>query len=169
MKEDFKINLNIEIKAKDPLRVVDFAIKKACLNNSRYNRIWCVFDKDEFTDQNFNEAIKKAEKRKIGVAYSNKSFELWLYLHFHLLESALDNQGYIEKLNEFFDKNLKRTYKKNDKEIYSLLKKMMDKAMRHAKKLYSKSNKDNPAKVDPSTTVHLLIKELQKKKELSEL
>ncbi|MCD4783568.1 MAG: RloB family protein [Candidatus Eremiobacteraeota bacterium] len=170
LKDDFGIrDLKVEVKSKDPHRIVDYALKKSCLKKSRYNRIWCVLDKDNSTDQNFNDAVTTAGNREIGVAYSNKSFELWLYLHFHYSESAQSSQEYEDKLKGLFKKHFDKTYEKNDKEIFSLLRDKMERAIRHAEKLYSKRNKDSPAKADPSTTVHRLIKELQKKAELSEL
>ena len=47
-----------------------------------YDQVWCVFDKDDFPDKNFNAAIALAKRNRIRVAYSNQSFELWYVLHF---------------------------------------------------------------------------------------
>ncbi len=40
-----------------------------------YDRIWCVFDKDDFKDEDFNNAIQIAEADNFGIAYSNQAFE----------------------------------------------------------------------------------------------
>ena len=49
-----------------------------------YDQVWCVFDRDDFPAQDFNEAVRLAEQL-FGpgrVAYSNQAFEYWLLLHF---------------------------------------------------------------------------------------
>ena len=52
-----------------------------------YDQVWCVFDKDDFSVNNFNNAITLSEANNFGVAYSNQAFEYWLILHFD------DHQG----------------------------------------------------------------------------
>ena len=59
---------------------------KQLAKRKKYDQIWCVFDADPKLDntkqaQNFNNAIKLAEKHKFGIAYSNQAFEYWLILH----------------------------------------------------------------------------------------
>lgn len=46
-----------------------------------------VFDKDDFDD--FDLAIEMGEAKGYKVAWSNQSFEYWLYLHFRYSDSAL--------------------------------------------------------------------------------
>lgn len=59
------------------------------LKGNEYDQVWCVFDKDDFPADDFNEAVRLAEHLfgEGRVAYSNQSFEYWLLLHF------LDHQG----------------------------------------------------------------------------
>ena len=67
-------------------KVVEEAIelkKQADMKNDPYDRVWAVFDKDDFPDADFNAAILKAESNHIGCAWSNEAFELWYLLHFH--------------------------------------------------------------------------------------
>lgn len=52
-----------------------------------YQNVWVVFDKDDFGD--FNQAIKQGIDKGYKVAWSNQSFEYWLYLHFYYTASAL--------------------------------------------------------------------------------
>ena len=44
-------------------------------NEKEYEQVWCVFDKDDFTENDFNSAIQIAESKNFNVAYSNQSFE----------------------------------------------------------------------------------------------
>ena len=69
-----------------------------------------VFDRDAFGKGSFNHAIKLAglqRKAYPGIeryiaAWSNESFELWIYLHFHYTDSAMARQELNAKLTEIF-------------------------------------------------------------------
>lgn len=65
-----------------------------------YQNIWVVFDKDDFDD--FDEAIRIGESKGYSIAWSNQSFEYWLYLHFAYSDTALHRDDWNEKLNEIF-------------------------------------------------------------------
>ncbi|MCD4785849.1 MAG: RloB family protein [Candidatus Eremiobacteraeota bacterium] len=165
----FKIKLkknNIEIICEPvaPDQVVNTAIKRRKnAKKERYNQVWCVFDKDDltFTDECFNSAIRTAQSEGIGVAYSNESFELWFYLHFCYCDSPLSRSVLFKKVKEKFDENFRREYEKNDKKILKLLEDKIETAIRHSSKLYSQYDHKNPAKDNPSTTVHLLVEKLR--------
>ena len=45
-----------------------------------YGNIWCVFDKDSFSAEQFNGAITKAKNENISVAWSNEAIELWFWI-----------------------------------------------------------------------------------------
>jgi hypothetical protein len=91
------ISVITAVEAKSPLQVVEYAIK-AQQRKEGYNAVWCVFDKDDFTD--FDDAITYAERHKIGAAFSNQAFEVWLINHFRLLDSALHRNKYNEELSK---------------------------------------------------------------------
>lgn len=60
------------------LGLVRSAIKERDLAKQRgkvYDNYWVVFDKDDFPEQNFNDAIKLAKENGFNVAYSNQAFE----------------------------------------------------------------------------------------------
>ncbi len=42
--------------------------------NDHYDQVWCVFDKDDFPDTEFNNAIHMAESNGFGIAYTNQAF-----------------------------------------------------------------------------------------------
>lgn len=46
------------------------------------DEIWCVFDRDDNTDNDLRSAEALAKASKYNIAYSNPSFELWYLLHF---------------------------------------------------------------------------------------
>jgi len=114
-----------------------------------------VFDKDSFTADHFNRALQLATREGINVAYSNEAFELWYVLHFEYLDAAISRNGYIKKLKERFGE-----YNKNDKNMYSKCYAFQSDAIRNAKRLLAEHTSSNPAFMHPSTTVHLLVEEL---------
>ena len=140
-----------------------------------YDQVWVVFDKDEHNAQNFNNAIKMAEKECFGVAYSNQAFEYWLLLHFN------DHQGmplhrslYNEMLNKYLTPfqahydgegtkiispvlfNLLQGTDPQTKNIRQTL------AIKRAKKIYKQYPHSSPATEESSTTVFRLIEEIVK-------
>ena len=46
-----------------------------------YDQCWVVFDKDDYPDNDFNQAIQLAKSNGFRVAYSNQAFEYWFLLH----------------------------------------------------------------------------------------
>ena len=106
-----KFPVNIELvkvvvdgKGANTLSLVEDAIhrgKEAASQHKQYNQIWCVFDRDSFPAENFNKAIKVAEKNKIRVAYSNQCIELWFLLHYCFFDSAIDRHDYILVFHRF--------------------------------------------------------------------
>lgn len=59
-----------------------------------YDEVWCVFDRDSFPAQNFNNALSLAKNNNINVAYSNEAFEIWYLLHFHYHDAATSRAQY---------------------------------------------------------------------------
>lgn len=126
-------------------------------DNIEFDQVWCVFDRDDFYD-NFNNAIFRAKNIGFRIAYSNEAFELWYLLHFIYFDSSITRVDYIRKLNEHLDIE----YKKNSTEMYEILLPNQSVAINRAKRLLSNYTGANPNKEEPSTTVHLLVEDLNK-------
>ncbi len=143
----------------------------------KYDQVWCVFDKDDFADNDFNNAIAIAEGYKFNVAYSNQAFEYWLILHFE------DHQGGAKPRSDYG--NTLNTYltpfgisydAKSSKvitsDIFELLLTKDPKTgktyrqlaqERAAKNLqYHIDEGNTPAQSESCTLVHLLVQELEK-------
>lgn len=131
----------------------------------KFDRVWVVFDKDDFND--FNEAIALAEKKGFMAAWSNEAFELWYLLHFVYLDAAISRADYIKKLeNEIrrIDGFAAYNYKKNDAGIYSLLQRIGDEpqAKQRAAKLRAMFDDTKDYKSHkPCTCVDVLVDELE--------
>jgi len=74
--------IQIEVKGvgENPSKLVESA--KDLKKQEDYDQVWCVFDRDNWLPQDFNNAIQNAENQNFNVAYSNEAFELWYVLHF---------------------------------------------------------------------------------------
>lgn len=130
-----------------------------------YQNIWVVFDKDDFED--FDQAIKDGMNKGYKIAWSNQSFEYWLYLHFCYSDAALHREDWNKKLDEIFNQYQLGTgsYRKNDENIYAFVDTYdgVNQAIKNAKRRMSafKKDVDKPSKFDPGTTVYQLVEELK--------
>lgn len=158
------VKVEIEGIGQDPLNVVKAAIELREKREERpllpqFDEVWAVFDKDDFPDENFNNAIKKAKGVGIEPAYSNEAFELWYVLHFRYLDTAISREQYIIFLKSVFG-----NYEKNDPKIYNKLQQHPDsdetRAIKWAKKIYEQRANITPAKDKPVTRVYELVKRL---------
>lgn len=171
--EEFKKEINtkyngsiesyvIEIKGigKETIRVIEEINEFTRYSPIIYENIWAVFDKDDFPEADFDNAISKAENTGIKVAWSNECFELWYLLHFSYCQSALKRNEIERKLNAEFIKLGKNSgYDKVDPENYHYLKPLTSTAIRNANKLLENMDAA-PSKTNPATKVHLLVIEL---------
>ncbi len=139
-----------------PSKLVDKALELGAQGD--YEQIWCVFDRDDQSVGDFNGAIQRAESQGVYVAYSNQAFELWYLLHFHFYNAPMRRVDYTEKLGEL----LPRPYRKNDSDMYDQLYSRQAIAIRNADRLLGQYAPRNPGTDDPSTTVHLLVMELNR-------
>lgn len=126
-----------------------------------YDQYWVVFDKDDFPNNDFNNAIALAENNGIKVAYSNQAFELWFLLHYNLVQGAMHRNQYASKLNEHLD----FAYTKErgiGALMYQVLLPKQNDAIRNAHNILQQWNGVSPAQAESSTKVHLLVEELNK-------
>jgi len=173
-RNNIKIIINEKTKEKrrgrPTINLVNFVLNFVEIKNINLenDECWVVFDKDDF--KNFNDAIIKAESNNLKVAYSNECFELWFLLHFNYMSSAIGRSDYNKKITENYrnltgDKEYK--YNKN-KGLFSLIEIIKDReleAIKNAKNLLLEfKDEESFLKKDPSTTVHLLVEELNKLK-----
>lgn len=143
--------------------VVNKAIElrdKAEKDGEPYIEAWAVFDKDDFPEENFERAIKLAAENRIKCAYSIECFELWYLLHFNYYDTGMHRTDYFDKLSQL----LKEPYAKNSENMYELLKRKTNTAIKNASKLYLKQCKQPLAKQNPVTLVFELVEKLKGQK-----
>lgn len=139
----------------DPLSLVKETI--GLREKGDYDQVWCVFDVEDHSVKDVNEVLNLAHENNIQVAISNQAFELWYLLHFHYHNTATDRKLYREKLTS----SLGFGYEKNIC-IYPYLIDRQETALQNARRLLKLYRPYDPARNDPSTTVHCLVEELNR-------
>lgn len=128
--------IKVEFQNNDPLKLVNYAVEQ----KSSANRVWCVFDKDYFTDESIYQAMALAKANGVGVAFSNAAFEVWLIDHFKQFETEKD----ADALQDILDKLLKENgyskgYEKNDAEVITkVFLPLLDDAVQNADVVHQK-------------------------------
>ncbi len=156
-----------------PTGVLADLVNHQCDNGKTYQEFehkWIVIDRDKervngggHTKEDFNNAIKDAEKLEVDVAYAIDSFEIWYLLHFDYRDTAISRDDILDtiikklkainlsKFDKLNKKNIKN--KENTKLIFVELLGMQETAIKNAERLLESSPENN----DPSTTVHKLV------------
>lgn len=151
--------------------VVEKAIELKKKNN--YDRVWAVFDKDEFPAKDFNETIALGDKNGIEVAWSNEAFELWYLYHFQNVTTGVPRKDYEEKISVAvnvspkYKSKKKYKYAKKDPNNYAVMTTYgsMDSAMRYAESKHLEYTDSRYANQNPCTTVYRLVRQLLGKDE----
>ena len=138
--------VTIEGKGQGTVSLIKETIAIRDKSNKEFDRVWAVFDKDDFND--FNDAI-----------------QLGYYLHFQYLDTGISRSQYIEKIereiqNRTNDSNYR--YKKKSPETFDILQRIGDEslAIKHAQRLRESFSGTDYAAHKPCTTVYELVEEL---------
>lgn len=153
-------DVHITGKSGDPLGVIRTAIsmKSAAKGKNKYDQVWAVFDRDNFSNARLGQAFLEARNEGIFVAFSNESFELWYLLHYNLRETSIGRKELCDELSELFGEK----YEKSSRKIFTKLKLHMKKAVTHAKYLVSSRPNEKAPQSNPYTGVYLLVEEFAK-------
>jgi len=128
--------------------------------NADGDQCWCVFDVDEFWNQNptkFKVAVKLAKDNDIHLAWSNECFELWYLLHFQALQTGVSRGDYSTKLRAHFKRLGGKIYTKNCS-VFDQILKNQPAAIKRAKQIFRKNKIEN----NPSTAVYKLVEKINK-------
>ena len=72
-------NIDIKGTGMNTTSLVIYTQRIVNYSNKVYGQVWVVFDKDDYSDVQFDLAIRNCD---YNVAWSNPNFELWLLAHF---------------------------------------------------------------------------------------
>lgn len=170
---------NIEVTGdcgSDPLSVVNHAIqllkkREEDQNEERkYDRVYCLIDRDEH--HHFDAAINKIyqfnkhiSKNILIPIRSWPCFEYWYICHFEYSRAVISKKGKKspgtvceEYLNKILKAKFGISYKKSDRQIYSLIEDYQKDGIRHSKQALRDAQ--DISSHNPSTEVHLLVEYL---------
>ena len=141
-----------------------------------FDEKWIVIDRDEIllgkkgvgghTKTNFCKALTQAAKLGVNVAWSNPCFELWLFLHFNYLDTAVTRKEIQKKVlacmkkDGLLNKNNNIRSMKSIKNLFELLLSQQEKALHNAHQLMD-NNVKKPENCNPGTSFHILIEMLE--------
>lgn len=165
------IFIDVQGVGEGTLKIIEYAKKYIDRNKIKNAKVWVVYDKDDFKDEDFNAVASRAQELNklnddvvYSVAWSNQCIEYWFILHFDYYVSDNDRAYYIEYLTKKFKEVNAGKYEKNDTDIFEKLEKYgsSEKAVKYAEKRLVEMAGLSDAKSVPATTVHLLYKQLSK-------
>ena len=159
------VELKIDGTGLNTIGLVNYAIKQRDDACRKYDRVWAVFDKDDFPDDKFNSSILKGSSNDVNCAWTNEAFELWFLLHFQFANTGMKRDDYKAYLEREIKKKSKSTdykYMKNDPNTFSILKihGNQQQAIDWAKQLKQNYTDECFSTHNPCTRVHELIEEL---------
>lgn len=167
-----KIAIEIFPCAMETMRVLGEAEKYVAKNNIKDGHIWCVYDKDDFPADRFNQVGLRTKQLSANnpnleyhAAWSNQCIEIWFILHFNEYVSDNSRSDYVKHLDERFQKNGWGKYQKNMEDVFELLTQHGNPklAIRYAKKQLKAFNAEtSEAKIAPATKVYALVEQLAK-------
>lgn len=166
-KINVKTNVELEIHGtgRNTNNLVEFVKEMVNKSPLGFGRVWIIYDKDDFSDDQFNSSIEQARACGFYVGWSNEAIELWFILHFEYLNTGIGRKQYCEKLTECFESLCLGKYEKNRTDIFDILMDNGDvkKAIQRAKRLihiHTENCIKSQAKMHPATSVYELVEEL---------
>ena len=109
----------------------------------------------------FSRARWHVKRNGFNVAYSNQAFEYWFLLHFNPYRGRIHRNLYSAMLGKL----LGMEYRKKEGfawDLYNYLLARQPQAIRNAEVILSEISAGTPVAEESSTTVHLLVSELNK-------
>ncbi|MBS1601425.1 MAG: RloB domain-containing protein, partial [Bacteroidetes bacterium] len=123
-----------------------------------FDEVWAVFDKDDFPNARFDNAVSLANQSGIENGSSNQAFELWYVLHFQFLQTAIRREAYFAILTKL----LGFRYEKNSSKVVEELfrKGSVRQAIKWAETLEKMHDGKTPSDSCPSTNIYKLVDRL---------
>lgn len=149
---------SIEVKGtgRNTTDLVNYTDKYVNYANKRYGQVWVVFDKDDYSNEQFNQAIKNCD---YNVAWSNPNFELWLLSHFKKVSIYVSKDNVLQELNTEFKKNGLGDYSKNDENIFNKITSdgRVHTAIKNCKSMEEINKEGQASQRNPMTRVYKIV------------
>lgn len=162
-----RINIRIYGEGRNTLSLLKKAVEYVRNSGNVIKHVWIVYDKDDFSDENFNGTAyrcKKLSNKNITYhsVWSNECIELWFLLHFEFLKKDVNRRIYFRKLSAYLLRLTGKEYVKNRQDIFEVLYPFIDTAVFNAKQLERLHNSSVPSENAPGTTVYKFVENLRR-------
>lgn len=97
-----------------------------------YSNVWVIFDKDDYSNLQFNNAIIN---NPYNSGWSNLNFELWILAHFKKINNYISKEKVFKELQNEFIKEKLGDYNKNDKYIFDNVKSRLNIAIDNCREM----------------------------------
>ena len=149
---------SIEVKGtgKNTTDLVNYTDKFVNYSNKRYGQVWVVFDKDDYSNDQFDKAIKTCD---YNVAWSNPNFELWLLSHFKKVNRYISKDNVLQELSKEFQKKGLGEYTKNDTNIFEKVtsEERLHTAIKNCEYMEELNKDGQESRKNPMTKVYKII------------
>ena len=149
---------SIEVKGTgmNTTSLVKYTQKTVNHANKVYGQVWVVFDKDDYSDEQFNKAIENCDYQ---VAWSNPNFELWLLSHLKKVNKYVSKDKVLDELNREFQKNGLGNYNKNASDIFEKVTKdgKLHTAIENCKQMEELNKNGQASERNPMTKVYKVV------------
>lgn len=153
---------SIEIRGtgRNTTDLVKYTEKYVNYANKVYGQVWVVFDKDDYSDNQFDLAIRNC---RYNVAWSNPNFELWLLSHFKKVNRFISKDEIITELNKEFQINGLGEYHKNDESIFEKVTadNKIERAIKNCEYMESLNEQGQASQNNPMTKVYKIVEGLR--------
>ena len=161
-KEDIEIIPVKMSKSQHTVDLVEYAIKdveKRKKKQEVITNVWIFYDKDDYKD--FDKAyrlIREQDELDGNIdwkaCWSNECFEVWVYHYFENLETPIERDQYITKINLFLRRNgCPKKYEKNMEDLHHFLSNYGG-DIRKAMQLMKNKDVDSDIKPNPSSGIY---------------
>jgi len=131
-----------------------------------YGKVFVIFDKDDFSESDFNEAVALCRANGFIALWSNQAIEFWFLLYFNFCQGKINRSLYESRLN----KALKAkgatdfSYRKNDVTCFKQIIELgsLKNARKRAKKIHDEfvDSSTKEAKCESCTTIYKFFDEI---------
>lgn len=152
--------IDIKGTGENTTSLVKYTDKYVNYSSKRYGEVWVVFDKDDYSDEQFDKAIRSCD---YNVAWSNPNFELWLLSHFKRIDRYISKEDVLKELCREFQKNGLGNYEKNDKNIFDKVTNddRFDNALKNCEFMENLNCSGNSSQRNPMTKVYKIVEGLK--------
>ena len=131
-------------------------------SNKIYAKVFIMFDKDYYSNEQFDTAINNCKDKLIAI-WSNPCIEVYLLSHFKTINREITTKDAQKELNKVLKKEYGVDYQKNDDNIYQLCTK--DKNIDETINNCSSMEKLNPdksySKQNPMSKAYIILEEFK--------